>query len=63
MMFKVVLCLCLLGAMALDPPVWPVHFSESFVESYSYSSLHTVANMYFDSQSNVIRVDRQNGQN
>lgn len=47
--------------VALDPPVWPQHFSQSFVETYSYTKLHTVAAMYYDSKNNWERVDREDG--
>lgn len=45
----------------VDPPVWPDHFTEAFVESYNYTHIKVAGKMFYDHGRNLLRVDRTDG--
>ena len=63
-MKKTICCLLLFAAAfgQVDPPAWPNHFSEAFVESYNYTDKKISSKMYYDYERNMLRVDRSDGE-
>jgi hypothetical protein len=56
----IVACLAV-AALCQSPPVWPVRFQQDFVESYTNSHLHTVGKIWYDTERNMQRVERNDG--
>ena len=62
-MGKVILILALAIQVLsqVEPPVWPSHFSQSFVESYGFAPMHVSGKYYYDSEKGYTRIDRLDG--
>jgi hypothetical protein len=62
-MKSVLLVLALILAVAAQPktPVWPVRFQQDFVESYTSTQYHDIGKLWYDSERNMERLDRNNG--
>jgi hypothetical protein len=48
----VVLSIVLLTVTAIDPPTFPLQFTQKFVEEYEYVKFYTVGQMWYDSVNN-----------
>lgn len=45
----------------VDPPTWPDHFTQVFVETYDTTKIHISGQLHYDSTRKMSRVDRVDG--
>lgn len=57
----IIAILCALAVTQVDPPTWPDHFTQVFVESYGNSAARISGSHYYDATRNMSRVDRTDG--
>ena len=53
--------LLLVVVISDQPPTWPLRFQQDFVESYTNTRFYTAGKLWFDSERQMERLDRNNG--